>query len=82
MDYCKDIAMKNALRNTVVLALFAMCGVGCANVRAYEREKLADPIMERQNQFAKQTLEQKFFSTREGSIGGASGIGGGCGCAK
>ena len=55
---------------------------GCAQVKSFEREKLADPILERQNQFAKQTLEQKFFSTREGSMGGASGIGGGCGCAK
>jgi hypothetical protein len=63
----------------VVLAVFA---TGCANVRAYEREKLADPIMERQDQFAKQTIEQKFFSTREGSIGGGGGISGGCGCAK
>jgi hypothetical protein len=51
-------------------------------VKSYEREKLLDPILERKNQFAKQTLEQKFFSTREGSIGGAGGIGGGCGCAK
>ena len=74
--------MKTALSTVVVMAMFAMCAGGCATVRAYEREKLADPIMERQNQFAKQTLEQKFFSTREGSIGGASGIGGGCGCAK
>lgn len=73
--------MKIAL-STVVVVILAVCGSGCATVRAYEREKLADPIMERQNQFAKQTLEQKFFSTREGSIGGASGIGGGCGCAK
>ncbi len=62
-------------------ALLLSCA-GCAAVRSYEREKLADPIMERQSQFGKQTLEQKFFSTREGSLGGASGIGGGCGCAK
>jgi hypothetical protein len=55
---------------------------GCATVKSYERGKLGDPIMERQDQFVKQTLEQKFFSTREGSIGGAGGIGGGCGCAK
>jgi hypothetical protein len=54
----------------------------CTTVRSYEREKLSDPIMEREDQFGKQTLEQKFFSTREGSVGGASGIGGGCGCAK
>jgi hypothetical protein len=31
---------------------------------------------------SKQTLEQKLFSTREGSIGGGNGVGGGCGCAK
>ena len=73
--------MKTVVRIVVVFVL-ALYAVGCANVRAYEREKLADPIMERQNQFAKQTLEQKFFSTREGSIGGGGGIGGGCGCAK
>ena len=51
-------------------------------VKAYQREKLADPIMEPKNQFAKQKLDEKFFSTREGSMGGDSGIGGGCGCAK
>jgi hypothetical protein len=38
--------------------------------------------MERESVFAKQALEQKFFLTREGSIGGSLGIGGGCGCAK
>lgn len=54
----------------------------CANVKPFEREKLADPIMEPGGQFSKQTLEQKFFSTREGSIGGPTGIGGGCGCSK
>lgn len=65
-------------------ALIAVCGTlsGCATTQAYEREKLADLIMERQNPFTKQTLEQKFFTTREGSIGGSAGIGGGCGCAK
>ena len=55
---------------------------GCAAVKATDRAYLADPIMERENHFSKQTLAQKFFSSREGSIGGAGGIGGGCGCAK
>lgn len=54
----------------------------CAHVKPYQREKLADPIMSPENQFSKQNLDEKFFSTREGSIGGARGIGGGCGCAK
>ena len=63
-----------------LLAVFLFSG--CVRVKAYQREKLTDPIMEPQNQFAKQKLDEKFFSTREGSIGGAAGIGGGCGCAK
>jgi len=73
--------MKRAVAAAVVAALAAALG-GCMAVKATERGYLADPIMERQDHFSKQTLEQKFFSSREGSIGGASGIGGGCGCAK
>jgi hypothetical protein len=65
---------------TALCLIFAFAS--CGTVKQYERGKLGDPIMERQDVFAKQTLEQKFFSTREGSIGGAAGIGGGCGCAK
>jgi hypothetical protein len=77
----KDLRMDSLSRFVaVIIALISIAG--CAVVKSYEREKLLDPILERQNQFAKQTLEQKFFSTREGSIGGAAGIGGGCGCAK
>jgi hypothetical protein len=55
---------------------------GCMAVKATERGYLGDPIMGREDHFSKQTLAQKFFSSREGSIGGAGGIGGGCGCAK
>ena len=54
----------------------------CVAVKPWEREKLSDPIMEPQSQFAKQKLDEKFFSSREGSMGGSGGIGGGCGCAK
>jgi hypothetical protein len=68
--------------NLVAMALLLSVFAGCSTVKVYQRGNLGDPIMERKDVFAKQTLEQKFFSTREGSIGGASGIGGGCGCAK
>ncbi len=71
---------------TMASILFLMIATltlsGCAAVKPYEREKLADPIMDPGGHFSKQTLEQKFFSTREGSIGGPTGIGGGCGCSK
>lgn len=70
------------MKRLLLLALAALFLNGCVMVKAYQREKLADPIMEPRNQFGKQQLDVKFFSTREGSIGGDAGIGGGCGCAK
>jgi hypothetical protein len=80
------MVMKSASLRVVsicaVIAATACVLTGCTAVKASERNWLADPIMERQDHFAKQSLEQKFFSSREGSIGGAEGIGGGCGCAK
>ena len=84
----KNNSHRGTLRATAgwLVALLFVAGAsalsGCATVKAYERDKLGDPIMERQNHFMKQSLEQKFFSSREGSMGGAGGIGGGCGCAK
>ncbi len=72
-------------RRSAAAALLLAAGAalsGCAAVKATERGYLADPIMEREDHFSKQSLAEKFFSSREGSIGGAGGIGGGCGCAK
>lgn len=66
----------------VVIAAAIALLPGCARVSMMDKGHLSDPIMERQDHFAKQSLADKFFSSREGSIGGASGIGGGCGCAK
>ena len=54
--------MKLTLALSLVLALALG---GCANVKPYQREKLADPIMNLDNGLGKQTLEQKLFSTRE-----------------
>ncbi len=68
-----------------MLAVFLMglLGLGgCAVVKPFEREVLADPVMDPNTGFSKQTLRQKFLSTREGSAGGGTGLGGGCGCSK
>lgn len=76
---------KKTLRATIAVIVLLTVNLllsGCATVKAYERGSLGDPIMEREDHFAKQSLGQKFFNSREGSIGGAGGIGGGCGCAK
>jgi len=64
------------------LAMLLLLLQGCAVVKPYEREKLADPVMENSSTIRKQSLEEKFLSTMEGSIGGDEGVAGGCGCAK
>lgn len=69
------------LAAATALALAFSLG-GCATVKPYEREKLADPIMNPDDPLGKQSVEQKLFSTREAGTGGGSGVGGGCGCAK
>ncbi|MCB0281859.1 MAG: DUF4266 domain-containing protein [Calditrichae bacterium] len=66
----------------VLIVFITAILVSCVAVKPWEREKLADPIMEPRSEFAKQKLDEKFFSSREGSMGGSGGIGGGCGCAK
>jgi hypothetical protein len=73
-----------------VLALDAALGLGgCSSfsvptvepwVKPYERERLADPIM----QFSRTALGEKHFEhvrdVREGSRGATGVQGGGCGC--
>jgi hypothetical protein len=53
---------------------------GCAMVPQVKREYLSDPIMQRQEDTLESGLESHDFPRREGSVGGSSGSGGGCGC--
>ena len=53
---------------------------GCAFVPQKDREYLSDPIMQRHDDAMEATLESHDFPRREGSTGGSSGAGGGCGC--
>ena len=53
---------------------------GCQTVKPWEREFLADPIMQPgRNPMSAAQLEHIYFS-REAASGGASVGGGGCGC--
>jgi len=53
---------------------------GCAGVKSYEREMLADPIMN----FSRDTLSDQYlehvYEVREGARGATTTQGGGCGC--
>lgn len=53
---------------------------GCAAVPQKDREYLSDTIMQRQADGLESGLEGHDFPRREGSVGGSSGSGGGCGC--
>ncbi len=53
---------------------------GCATVKPWQRELLADPIMQPgRNPIAAMQLEHVYFS-REAASGGNTVGGGGCGC--
>lgn len=53
---------------------------GCADVQQVEKEFLADPIMQFDYNKEEIAVRDHFLGTREGSMGGFSVSGGGCGC--
>ena len=64
----------------VVAALIIPLAGGCAIVKPWQRETLADPIMQPgRNPMAAAQLDHIYFS-REAASGGNSVGGGGCGC--
>ncbi len=63
-----------------LFALTAAFGCGCARVQQKDREFLSDPIMQRAPDPLGGGLESHNLPRREGSSGGSSGSGGGCGC--
>jgi hypothetical protein len=63
-----------------VIASWLLATTGCATVRPEERELLADPSMTFSAGGMAQRHEQHVLENREGSSGGGSATGGGCGC--
>jgi hypothetical protein len=60
--------------------LLAFATQGCAHVRAYQREHLADKIMSFETDAKAAARRTKSLDAREGSTGGNGGAGGGCAC--
>ena len=68
------------MRSLFVLALVvAGAATGCANVKPWQRELLAQPGMQLDAKPG-DVAEQHMLESREASIGGFGGGGGGCGC--
>lgn len=66
----------------VTAFLLSLCFLlgGCARVHQKDREFLSDPIMQLSPDPQGDGLESHNLPRREGSAGGSSGSGGGCGC--
>ncbi|HXP91649.1 MAG TPA: DUF4266 domain-containing protein [Fibrobacteria bacterium] len=73
---------RKIVRTVLGLAFVAasMLPSGCAMVHQKDREFLADPVMNRAPDKLEGSLDGDNFPRREGSTGGSSGAGGGCGC--
>ena len=61
-------------------ALVLMTSAGCATVRPEQRAILADPTMQFDSKSIDQAALEHTLENREGSTGGGSVKGGGCGC--
>lgn len=64
----------------VLLLTILALATGCATVAPYQREYLADRIMDPAASARERALERHWIDTREGAAGGALGAGGGCAC--
>lgn len=64
----------------LVLVGFVLGGTGCATVRPEQRAVLADPTMQFDNDPGDGAARDHVLENREGSSGGTSVKGGGCGC--
>jgi hypothetical protein len=60
--------------------LAALGAAGCAAVKPYQREHVADPIMSYDADARAARRALHWIEAREGSTGGAGGAGGGCAC--
>lgn len=67
---------------SVVTAVLMLSATGCATVpvKAWQRERLVDPIVAFRTEAREDARKLKTFEAREGSTGGIGGAGGGCAC--
>lgn len=72
--------IRNSVLVLIGLLLVAVLANSCASVSAYERERLADPIMAFETDSKENARFTKAMEAREGSTGGNGGAGGGCAC--
>jgi Domain of unknown function (DUF4266) len=76
---CISEMTKRCAAVVAAVVLAALAG-GCVTVRPEQRAILADPVMQFQGDPREAAQRQHVLDNREGSFGGSSVQGGGCGC--
>jgi hypothetical protein len=72
--------MNQAYLLRILIALIAVGTAGCVTVRPEQRAVMADPTMQFDNDPGDAAAREHVLENREGSNGGRSVKGGGCGC--
>ena len=73
--------LKNCARLLVLLAVFsAVSGCASLGVKVWERDILAKPEMQFDNQANDRAMDDHIYFSKEASSGGRGFGGGGCGC--
>lgn len=74
----------NSALTAFLTVLMALVLGGCGRmepwVKPYERELLADPVMDWDRDPVSSSYLRHVYESREGARGAAGGAGGGCGC--
>jgi hypothetical protein len=72
--------MKTIALLLLLATLLTLGGAGCANVKPWQRGKLADYTMRPDRDPLADTYAEHIYFTREAASGGRGIGGGGCGC--
>lgn len=68
------------VRFLILAALCALAAGGCATVKPWDRDLLAKPAMRLSPHSLLGAVDDHIYFSKEGSTGGATAAGGGCGC--
>ncbi|HMB69320.1 MAG TPA: DUF4266 domain-containing protein [bacterium] len=68
------------LTGVIALAVLGAAVSGCTHVKAWQKERLTDPIMSFEDDAQEASRELHWIEAREGSTGGTGSAGGGCAC--
>lgn len=75
-----NLTRRMACAITFAALVLPLAGCATVPVKAWQRERLVDPIVAFRHEAREDARKMKTWEAREGSTGGIGGAGGGCAC--